>query len=373
MGSTWKNALGLSIFGESHGAAIGMTLDGLPAGEPIDFDILQAFLNRRAPGNFPWTTARKEADIPEFLSGIYQGHTTGSPITATIKNMNTRSGDYEELTHIPRPGHADYTAEVKYGGFQDLRGGGHFSGRLTASLCIAGGICLQILERRRITIGASVVNIGRSKTDIGGFGFTPDKEMLDPERLKALSKMNIPLFDESLAENMIAEMVQAKEEGDSVGGQIQCIALGVPPGLGDPIFNGMENRISALVFSIPAVKAIGFGSGLGFSMMRGSECKDEYCLCDGEIKTKMNCNGGILGGITTGMPILFTTTIKPTPSIAKTQQSVNLQTGETVDVNIQGRHDPCIVPRAVPVIEAAAAIAIYDAILEREGKQHVTR
>ena len=373
MGSTWKNALGLSIFGESHGVAIGMTLDGLPAGEQIDFDVLQAFLNRRAPGNFPWTTARKEADVAKFLSGIYQGYTTGAPITATIENTNTRSGDYEDLRHIPRPGHADYTAQVKYGGFQDPRGGGHFSGRLTAALCIAGGICLQILERRGVTIGANIVNIGGSGTDIGGFGFTPDKEMLDPERLKALSKMDIPLFDETLREKIIAEIEQAKEEGDSVGGWIQCIALGIPPGLGDPMFYGMENRISSLVFAIPAVKAIGFGSGVGFSVMRGSECKDEYCLSDGEIKTKMNCNGGILGGITTGMPILFTTTIKPTPSIAKTQQSINLKTGETVELNIKGRHDPCIVPRAVPVIEAAAAIAIYDAILEREGNKHVTR
>ena len=368
MSSTWKNCLSLSIFGQSHGAAIGMTLDGIPAGETIDLEILQKFLNRRAPGNYPWSTPRKEADIPEFLSGLVDGISCGAPITAMIRNENTQSKDYGNLRDTPRPGHADYPAYVKYGGHHDLRGGGHFSGRLTAALCIAGGICKQILDRRGITIGASVRNIGEFH-DIAGFGFTPDPDMLDPKRLKALEDMPIPLFDPDIAPRMIEAMEKAKKEGDSIGGSVKCFALGLPPGLGDPMFSGMENRISSLVFSIPAVKAIEFGSGVGFSAMRGSECKDEYCFADGKVQTNMNCNGGILGGITTGMPILFSVAIKPTPSIAQAQESVNLKTGETVNLEIKGRHDPCIVPRAVPVVEAAAAIAIYDALLEWKGKQ----
>ena len=368
MGSTWKNALGLSIFGESHGAAIGMTLDGLPAGEQIDFDALQAFLNRRAPGNFPWTTARKEADIPEFLSGIYKGYTTGAPITATIENTNTRSGDYGDLTHIPRPGHADYTAEVKYGGFQDPRGGGHFSGRLTAALCIAGGICLQILERRGITIGANINSVGDSPPD-----YSVSEDFVDAKKLKELTQQDIPVLIPENRAHIIAAMEKAKAEGDSIGGSVQCAAIGVPAGLGDPMFYGMENRISSLLFAIPAVKSVCFGSGLGVSMMYGSEMNGSFYMEDGQVKMRENYDGGIQGGITNGMKLSFWVAIKPTPSIAKTQQSINLKTGEAVDLNIQGRHDPCIVPRAVPVIEAAAAIAIYDAILEREGKQHVTR
>jgi len=367
MSSTWKNRISLSIFGQSHGPAIGMTLDGLPAGEPIDLKQLQAFLDRRAPGRFSWTTSRKETDQPEFLSGLVDGKTCGAPITAIIRNENTRSGDYTELRHTPRPGHADYTAEVKYGGFQDTTGGGHFSGRLTAALCIAGGICLQILKRRGITIGAHIVTIGGVAFDREEFGFTPD--MMDSELLEKISEMDIPLFNPDVRESMLKAIEQAKQEEDSLGGMIRCIALGVPAGIGDPMFNGMENRISSLVFGVPAVKGIDFGTGFALAAARGSEVKDEFCIEEGIIRTGTNHNGGILGGITTGMPILFNTVIKPTPSIAQEQESVNLQTNEPTTIKIKGRHDPCIVPRAAPCIEAATAIAILDAIIEREGTQ----
>jgi len=371
MSSTWKNRISLNIFGQSHGAAIGMTLDGLPAGESIDLEQLQTFLDRRAPGRFPWATPRRETDKPEFLSGLLDGKTCGAPITAVIRNENTRSGDYAELRHTPRPGHADYTAEIKYGGFQDAAGGGHFSGRLTAALCIAGGICLQILKRRGITVGAHITTIGGGAYDNEEFGLSP--ELMDPKQLEALTEMDIPLFNTDIRESLLEAIEQAKQDGDSLGGMIRCIALGIPPGLGDPMFNGMENRISSLMFGIPAVKGIDFGSGFVLAAMRGSEANDEFCMVDGAVRTHTNHNGGILGGITNGMPILFNTVIKPTPSIGQEQQSVNLQTSESASIQIKGRHDPCIVPRAVPCIEAATAIAILDAIIEREGNKYATR
>ena len=368
MSSTWKNALSLSIFGESHGAAIGMTLDGLPAGLAVDVEVLQTFLNRRAPGNFPWSTPRKETDIPKFLSGIYQGHTTGSPITAIIENTNTKSKDYMALADVPRPGHADFAAHMKYGGYEDKRGGGHFSGRLTAAMCIAGGICLQILERRGITIGANIQTVGGSAVD-----YSLNENFVDAKKLKELTKQDLPVLLAENREHIIAEIEQAKAEGDSIGGLIGCAAVGVPAGLGDPMFFGMENRIASLIYAIPAVKGLQFGSGLGVSMMRGSETNGSIEAENGKVTLKDNYDGGIQGGITNGMKLLLTVAIKPTPSIGKTQKSVNLKTGEQVNLNIEGRHDPCIVPRAVPVIEAAVAIAIYDAILETEGKQYATR
>lgn len=335
MASTWSSRIALSIFGQSHGAAIGMTLDGIPAGKLIDLDVLQAFLNRRAPGQNNWSTPRREADKPEFLSGIVNGNTCGAPITAIIRNQNTRSGDYAELADIPRPGHADFTAQIKYGGFQDVAGGGHFSGRLTAALCIAGGICLQILAKYEITIEAQIVSIG---------GIT------DPQR-------------------MMEEIERAKQDNDSVGGVIACTANNLPLGLGDPIFDGMENRIARLVFGIPAVKGIEFGAGFAAADMRGSEHNDPYYWDNGTIKTRTNNHGGILGGITSGMPLTFRVAIKPTPSIGKPQESVRFSAEESATLKIKGRHDPCIVPRAVPCIEAAAAIAIYDAYLESEGEK----
>ena len=359
MGSTWKNCLTLSIFGQSHGAAIGVTLDGIPAGESIDYDALNTFILRRAPGRFPWATPRKEADEPEFLSGIVNGKTCGAPITAIIRNTNTRSGDYENMKVIPRPGHADFTAHVKYGGHADLSGGGHFSGRLTAALCIAGGICLQILERRGIFIGAHVAAVGGVFDDL----FNPVD--INEVKIKNLWTMDIPVINPKIAPLVIDEIEKAKQAGDSVGGVVECAVIGLPTGLGSPMFDGMENRISQLVFAIPAVKGIEFGAGFSAAAMRGSENNDSFIISEEKIRTKTNNHGGILGGITSGMPLIFRAAVKPTPSIGLEQQSVDIHKKEPATLAVKGRHDPCIVPRAVPCFEAALAIAIYDAILEK--------
>ena len=359
MSSTYGEMIRLSIFGESHGAAIGMTLDGVPAGLPVDLDKLQEFLNRRAPGQNDWSTPRKEADRPEFLSGILNGFTTGAPIAAIIRNTNTRSGDYDNLKNCPRPGHADYTAQMKYGGFQDAAGGGHFSGRLTAPLCIAGGLCKQWLENEDVRIGAHIFGIH----DIGDDKFdflNPQIDQIDPE---------FPVLNKKSGKKMRWLITEAYEDGDSLGGLIQCAVIGLPAGLGEPMFGGMESRISQIVYGIPAVKAVWFGDGIGALLMKGSEFNDDYCVQDGTIRTTTNHNGGILGGISNGMPLIFSTAIKPTPSISKPQQTVNLETGEVTTIQIKGRHDPCIVPRAVPVVEAAAAIAIFDAWLEYKARR----
>lgn len=356
MSSTYGDILKLSIFGQSHGAAIGMTLDGIPAGMPVNFEELQIFMNRRAPGHNDYSTPRKEADMPEFLSGIVDGFTCGAPIAAIIRNSNTRSGDYAALKDCPRPGHADYTAEVKYGGFQDVAGGGHFSGRLTAPLCIAGGLCKQWLAARGIFIGAHIAQIA----DIQDTQFDP----LTPE-LSALSH-DFPVIDEQAGEKMQQLIAAARTEGDSVGGIIECAVVGLPAGLGDPMFGGMEGRIASIVYGIPAVKGIDFGIGFGCAVLKGSQNNDAYQIMDNEIYTKTNHAGGILGGISNGMPLTFRTAIKPTPSIAKEQESISLSRMEAVTLHVKGRHDPCIVPRAVPVVEAAAAIAIFDAYLGKE-------
>ena len=359
MSSTYGEMIRLSIFGQSHGAAIGMTLDGVPAGLPVDLDKLQEFLNRRAPGQNDWSTPRREEDRPEFLSGILNGFTTGAPIAAIIRNTNTRSGDYNNLKNCPRPGHADYTAQVKYRGFQDAAGGGHFSGRLTAPLCIAGGLCRQWLEHEDIRIGAHIFGIG----EVGDDKF----DFLNPQ-LDSIGK-DFPVLDYAAGESMKQEIAKACCEGDSLGGFIQCAVTGSPVGLGEPMFGGMESRISQIVYGIPAVKAVWFGDGIGASLMKGSEYNDDYCVHDGVIRTATNHNGGILGGITNGMPLIFSVAIKPTPSISRPQQTVNLETGENTTIQIKGRHDPCIVPRAVPVVEAAAAIAIFDAWLEFKARR----
>ena len=359
MSSTYGEMIRLSIFGESHGAAIGMTLDGVPAGLPVDLDKLQEFLNRRAPGQNDWSTPRREEDRPEFLSGILGGFTTGAPIAAIIRNTNTRSGDYNNLKNCPRPGHADYTAQIKYRGFHDPAGGGHFSGRLTAPLCIAGGLCKQWLEQEGIRIGAHIFGIG----EIGDEKF----DFLNPQ-LDSIGK-EFPVVDYAAGESMKQEITKAHCEGDSLGGLIQCAIIGLPAGLGEPMFGGMESRISQIVYGIPAVKAVWFGDGIGAILKKGSEFNDDYCVQDGAISTATNHSGGILGGITNGMPLIFSVAIKPTPSIANPQQTVNLETGEITTLQIKGRHDPCIVPRAVPVVEAAAAIAIFDAWLEFRARR----
>ena len=353
MSSTYGENLKLSIFGQSHGPAIGMTLDGIPAGIPVDLEKLQAFLNRRAPGQNAWSTPRKEEDRPEFLAGLVDGYTCGAPIAAVIHNKNTRSGDYANLKDCPRPGHADFTAQVKYGGFQDAAGGGHFSGRLTAPLCIAGGMCKHWLEEMGIFIGAHILAIG----ECGDMYFDP----MDPE-IESVGT-DFPVLDEEAGQAMRDFIAQAKEAGDSVGGIIECAITGLPAGIGEPMFGGVESRIAQIVYGIPAVKGIEFGIGFDCACVPGSSCNDDFAVADGKILTQTNNCGGILGGITNGMPVIFTTAIKATPSIGCKQQSVSLKYMENMPLIVNGRHDPCIVPRAVPVIEAAAAIAIYDLIL----------
>lgn len=353
MSSTFGNALKITIFGQSHAPAIGVCMEGFPAGFTPDFDELNAFLARRAPGQGAYTTARREPDRPEFLAGLVRGHTCGAPVTAIIRNTDTRSGDYAAFTDVPRPSHADYPAQVKWQGAQDSAGGGHFSGRLTAPLCIAGGLCLQYLHARGIEITAHIERIGAAQDR----RFTPTQ----PE---TLAKAKLPVLDPDSAEAMLAQIAAAKAEGDSVGGCIECAVTGLPAGLGSPMFDGMENRLAQILFGIPAVKGVEFGSGFACAGMRGSEHNDPYFMQDGAVRTRTNHAGGILGGLTTAMPVIFRVAVKPTPSIARPQESVSLQRGEDAVLEIHGRHDPCIVPRAVPCVEAAAAIAILDALLE---------
>ena len=352
MSSTYGNHIKLSIFGQSHGAAIGMTLDGVPAGLPVDLDRLHAFMERRAPGRAAFATTRKEADKPEFLAGIVNGYTFGAPIAAVIQNNNTRSGDYENLKTQPRPGHADYPAQVKYGGYQDVAGGGHFSGRLTAPLCVAGGLCMQWLDRSGIKIAAHI-------NAIAGIADGPETLCdINPDLNKIGN--DFPVINPEAGLKMQEAIEAARLDGDSVGGMIECYITGLPAGIGDPMFDGIENKIAQIVYGIPAVKGLEFGSGFSACNMRGSENNDAYSIVDGKIQTRTNNAGGILGGITTGMPVVFRVAIKPTPSIAKTQDTVNLTDMTPCKLDITGRHDPCIVPRAVPVVEAAAAIAVYD-------------
>ncbi len=355
MSSTYGELLKLSIFGQSHGAAIGMTLDGIPAGLSVDFDRLQAFLNRRAPGQNSFSTPRKEADKPEFLAGIVDHYTCGAPIAAIIHNTNTRSGDYSQLKDCPRPGHADFPAQIKYKGFQDIAGGGHFSGRLTAPLCIAGGLCKQWLEHKGIQIGAHI-------SVIAGVADEPTHlDWVNPD-LTAIGT-EFPVLNPNAGKKMQEAIETARLDGDSVGGMIECIVTGLPAGLGGPMFGGIEGKLAQIIYGIPAVKGLDFGSGFNGSYLRGSQNNDAYGMIDGNVQPLTNQAGGILGGITTGMPLVFQTAIKPTPSISKEQQSVSISKMEEQTLTITGRHDPCIVPRAVPVIEAAAAIAIMDICL----------
>ena len=352
MSSVYTGNLTVAIFGQSHAPAIGVTIDGLPAGLPVDPNALQQFLRRRAPGQNAWSTPRKEADAPEILCGLSNGRTCGAPLTAIIRNTNTRSGDYDNLRDTPRPGHADYTAQIKFSGAQDVAGGGHFSGRLTAPLCIAGGICLQLLETQGVTIRARIVSVG---------AVTDDSPFLSPVGEKAF-----PAVSDAAAAAMQAEIAAARADGDSVGGVIECVVEGLPAGIGDPMFGGLENLISRAVFAIPAVKGIEFGAGFAAARMRGSENNDPFRVENGVVVTETNHCGGILGGISDGMPIVFRAAFKPTPSIARQQRSVSLGQMENKTLVIQGRHDPCIVPRAVPCVEAAAAIAVLDAVMARK-------
>lgn len=358
MSSIFGKNIKVSIFGQSHSKAIGVCIDGLPSGIKIDFDELYEFLKRRAPGGKKYATARTEADMPEILSGIVDGMTCGAPFAAIIANTDVKSGDYDNIRAVPRPGHADFTAHIKFGDSHDIRGGGHFSGRLTAPLCVAGGICIQILRKSGIEIAAHIKSVG----DISDTAF--DSVNIEKSMLIKLRQAEFPVIDETQGELMRAEIESARIDNDSVGGIIECAAINVPSGIGNPMFNGMENRISEAIFAVPAVKGIEFGNGFDTSKLRGSQNNDSYYYENQTVKTRTNNHGGILGGITSGMPILFRVAIKPTPSIGIVQDSINLRMGENTKLEIKGRHDPCIVPRAVPCIEAAVALAIYDAMLD---------
>ena len=358
--NTWGERIKISIFGESHGEGIGVVIDGIPAGTELDMEEIEREMQRRAPGRNAMSTARSEADQVRILSGFFQGRTTGTPLAGVIFNTNTRSRDY--TPELLRPGHADYTGFVKYGSAHDWRGGGHFSGRITAPLVFAGAVAKQVLLKHGIVIGAHIKTLGTIED-------TPfDAVHLTKEDLQKLRDRAFPAQSEESTAAMQAYILEKKQELDSVGGVIECGMVGLPAGLGDPFFGSAESRISSMMFSIPAVKGVAFGEGFHFAAMTGSEANDAFYAEDGTVKTKTNHNAGINGGITNAMPIVFTVAVKPTPSIAKPQQTVNIKTMENTELSIHGRHDPCIVHRAVPVVEAGAAIAVLDMLSSRQER-----
>lgn len=357
MGNTFGRTAALTIFGESHGEAIGAVLDGLPPGEAIDWDAVRTEMARRAPGKNALSTARAEKDLFEVCSGFFNGYTTGTPLCAVIRNSDGRSKDYDQLRHVMRPGHADYSGKIRYKGFNDYRGGGHFSGRLTAPLVFAGAVASQLLARRGVTVGAHILQIGRIYDD----GFNPLGEA--KEKLQALKKETLPVLNAAKGPLMAQEIMDAKNEFDSVGGVIECMIIGLPAGLGDPFFDSVESALSHMMFSVPAVKGLEFGGGFALASMRGSAANDAFCYDGDAVRTKTNHNGGINGGITNGMPVVFRAAVKPTPSIGRQQDTIDTDTQENCTLEIKGRHDPCIVQRAVPVIEAAASWTILDIML----------
>lgn len=362
MNNTFGRSAALTIFGESHGVSIGAVLDGLPAGEAIDWDIVRTEMARRAPGRNAMSTARSEADAFEVQSGFFNGYTTGTPLCAVIRNGDHRSKDYDQLRHIMRPGHADYSGKIRYGGYNDFRGGGHFSGRLTAPLVFAGAVASQMLKRRGVAVGAHILQIG----SVRDASFNP---LGEGEALFAsLKQETLPVLDKTKQEVMEREIMAAKGELDSVGGIIECMITGLPAGLGNPFFDSVESALSHMMFSVPAVKGIEFGDGFSLASMRGSRANDAFYYDGAAVKTKTNRNGGINGGITNGMPVIFRIAVKPTPSISRPQETIDTDTQENCTLEIKGRHDPCIVQRAVPVVEAAASWAILDVWLSTEKR-----
>lgn len=355
MSATWGRKVRYTIFGESHGKGIGMTIDGLPSGLTINWDEVSRELERRAPGNSPLATSRRETDQFILLSGLFQGKTTGTPLCVLIENHNQHSKDYETVVQKFRPSHADYAGHVKYKGYNDPRGGGHFSGRLTAPLVFAGAIIKQLLLQQKIIIGSHIERIG----SISEPRF--DAVTVDEKSLLRLNQQKFAVLDPILGEKMQNTILAAKADNDSVGGVIETAAIHLSAGWGDPFFDSLESTLSHLLFSIPAVKGIEFGAGFEFAAMYGSTANDAMHCQDGRIQTTTNHNGGITGGITNGMPLIFRVAIKPTPSISQKQHTVNAQ-GENILLSTIGRHDPCIVPRAVPVIEAVTALALWEMI-----------
>ncbi len=356
--NTLGNKLKVTVFGQSHAPAIGCVIDGLPAGFAPDMDRVAAFMARRAPGQNAWSTPRKEGDTPEVLSGLVDGRTCGAPVAMVIHNGDQHSRDYSGLKRTPRPSHADYTAIIKYGENYDIRGGGQFSGRLTAPLCFAGAFALQLLEQRGVTVAA---HIGQIENIVDT---PPDFASVSREDLEVLLHKPFPVFDDTAGMNMRQAIEAARMEQDSVGGVIRCFVLGLPAGVGEPMFGGVENRLAAALFGIPAVRGVSFGTGFAAAGMRGSVHNDPFVMEDGRVRTRTNHAGGVLGGITSGMPLVVNIAVKPTASISREQETVDLETKENSPLVIHGRHDPCIVPRAVPVAEAVTALMVLDMMLE---------
>ena len=351
------NRFRVLIYGQSHAPSIGVVIEGLPAGFAPDWDAVRAFMARRVPGGNAMSTARKEADLPEILSGLNErGETCGAPLAMRIVNGDARSQDYAKLRDVPRPGHADYPAYVKFGGVNDIRGGGQFSGRLTAPLCFAGALAMQLLAREGVRIRAHIAQIENVCDAPIDFAH-PD--------LDSIQSGALAVVDPAAGERMREAILAAKSDCDSVGGVIECFATGLPAGLGDPMFDGVENRLARAIWGVPAVRGVEFGAGFAAASMRGSAHNDAYRAQDGRIVTETNRHGGVLGGITTGMPIVVRVAIKPTASIAQEQDSVSISRNENETLAVRGRHDPCIVPRAVPCIEAAVAVVLYDLLSER--------
>ena len=345
-----------TIFGESHGPAIGVVLEGVPSGVEMDLDFIRAELQRRAPGKSALTTARKEADEPEILSGVFDGKTTGTPLCAIIRNTDTRSKDYAKLKHLPRPSHADYAGAVRYGGFNDYRGGGHFSGRLTAPLVFAGAVAKLILKEKGIAVGAHIAQIG----DVKDVPFDPVK--LSEKDFAPLWEESFSVLSPEAGEKMKEAIQAARMDADSIGGIMECGITGLPCGIGEPGIGSLESVLSKHLFGVPAVKGIEFGDGFALASMRGSEANDPMRVENGKVVTETNRNGGILGGISNGMPVIFRVVIKPTPSIGKPQQTVDVSSMKNTELTIEGRHDPCILSRAAVVVESAAALALCEAL-----------
>lgn len=358
MSATFGRNLRMTIFGESHGKGIGLVLDGLPPGTPIEEEFIKEEMARRAPGKNQMSTQRQEKDAFIIESGVFEGKATGTPLCVLIPNSDQHSKDYSLLKDVMRPGHADYAGKVRYKGFNDYRGGGHFSGRLTAPLVFTGAVAKTVLAQKGIVVGAHVARIGKITDDL----FNPLGEMA--ERLQALRIFTLPVLDDGKASLMEAEILAAREQMDSVGGIVEVMAAGMPPGVGDPFFDSLESRLSHALFSVPAVKGIEFGAGFALAARKGSEANDPMTFDKGKVRTTRNNNGGITGGITNGMPVLFRVAIKPTPSIGQPQQTVNVTEGKDTILEVKGRHDPCIVPRAVPVIEAVTAWVLLDMLLD---------
>jgi chorismate synthase len=358
MSATFGRNLRMTIFGESHGKGIGLVLDGLPPGTPIEEEFIKEEMARRAPGKNQMSTQRQEKDAFIIESGVFEGKATGTPLCVLIPNSDQHSKDYSLLKDVMRPGHADYAGKVRYKGFNDYRGGGHFSGRLTAPLVFTGAVAKTVLAQKGIVVGAHVARIGKITDDL----FNPLGEMT--ERLMALRKFTLPVLDDGKASLMEAEIMAAREQMDSVGGIVEVMAVGMPPGVGDPFFDSLESRLSHALFSVPAVKGIEFGAGFALAARKGSEANDPMTFDKGKVRTTRNNNGGITGGITNGMPVLFRVALKPTPSIGQPQQTVNVTEGKDTILEVKGRHDPCIVPRAVPVIEAVTAWVLLDMLLD---------